>query len=220
MAGAEQVFVTLRDGGGGAFDSEGILEGTGAAGGSFRRKAAWYAFRDTVLDWPRVQAALLSAATAPRAAQGGRLRQPAARRPWPRSPARDPRRRRPVASRGDDLIRSSGGQDCLSGGGGRDKLEGGTHRDALLGGPGDDRLVGGGGADRLVGNAGRDTLDGGTGADSIDAADGVPESVRCGRGRDRAVADRADRLLGCERVSRRLKKWTVRGVVTPREPQP
>jgi hypothetical protein len=42
-AGAEQVFVTLRDGGGGQYASEGIVAGAGPPAGSFRRKPAWFA---------------------------------------------------------------------------------------------------------------------------------------------------------------------------------
>ena len=208
LAGAEQVFVTLHDGGGGAFDSEGILEGTARPGGVFRRKAAWFAFRDAVADWPRVLASL-NAPPPP---------------PPPPVPKAGPCANRVIgghgrdvlrgtragddllALRGNDLIRSEGGDDCLSGGAGRDRLEGGTHRDRLHGGPGEDRLAGGPGADRLVGEAGRDLVDGGGGADVVDAADGVRERVRCGTGRDRAIADASDRLVGCERVKRRRKR--------------
>lgn len=202
LAGAEQVFVTLHDGGGGAFDSEGILEGTGRAGGSFRRKAAWFAFRDAVRDWPRVLASLNAPPPPPQPGPGACANRLLG------GPGRDVLRGTPagddlVGRRGNDLIRSAGGEDCLSGGVGRDRLEGGTHRDRLYGGPGDDRLVGGGGADLLAGNGGRDLVDAGAGADLIDSADGAREQVRCGPGRDTAIADAADRLLGCERVKRR-----------------
>ena len=207
LAGAEQVFVTLHDGGGGAFDSEGILEGTGRAGGSFRRKAAWHAFRDAVQDWPRVLASL-NAPPPPPAPPRPKAGACANRRLG--GHGRDVLRGTSagddlLALRGNDLIRSAGGEDCLSGGAGRDRLEGGTHRDRLYGGPGGDRLVGGTGADQLVGNIGRDLFDGGAGADVINSADGVRERVRCGSGRDRAIADVADRLLGCERVKRRRR---------------
>ena len=201
LAGADQVFVTLHDGGGGAFDSEGILEGTARPGGSFRRKAGWHAFRDAVAAWPRIVAALL----APR---------PAPIDPRPCASHRRGTHRRDllrgsaageyvVALRGNDLIRSAAGADCVSGGAGADKLEGGADRDKLFGGPGADRLVGGGGADRLTGNAGRDAFDGGAGNDSIYAVDGVAERVRCGRGRDVVRADARDRAFGCERVRRK-----------------
>ena len=52
LAGADQVFVTLRDGGGGQFDSEGILRGQGRPGEAFSRKAAWQTVRDAALNWP------------------------------------------------------------------------------------------------------------------------------------------------------------------------
>ena len=203
VAGAQQVFVTLHDGGGGAFDSEGILEGNGRAGGSFRRKAAWYAFRDAVQDWPRVLALLNTPPPSPPRPKAGAC---ANRRlgGHGRDVLRGTRAGDDLlALRGNDLIRSAAGEDCLSGGAGRDRLEGGTHRDRLYGGPGNDRLLGGDGADRLVGNAGLDLVDGGAGADVIDSADGTRERVRCGPGRDRVTADAADVLLGCERVRRR-----------------
>ena len=96
VAGADQVFVTLHDGGGGAFDSEGILEGTGRAGGSFRRKAAWYAFREAVQDWPRVLAGTQCPTATASRAQGGGLRQPASRRTRSRRVAGNSRRRPPA----------------------------------------------------------------------------------------------------------------------------
>ena len=52
LAGADQVFVTLRDGGGGQFDSEGILRGQGRPGESFGRRAAWWSVREAALRWP------------------------------------------------------------------------------------------------------------------------------------------------------------------------
>jgi len=47
-AGAAQVFVTLRDGGEREFASEGLVAGAGPA---FRRKPAFFAFRDATLRW-------------------------------------------------------------------------------------------------------------------------------------------------------------------------
>jgi len=52
LAGADQVFVTLRDGGGGEFESEGILRGQGRPGEAFGRKWAWEAVRQAALNWP------------------------------------------------------------------------------------------------------------------------------------------------------------------------
>jgi hypothetical protein len=52
LAGADQVFVTLRDGGGREFDSEGILRGQGRKGEPFARKAAWWTVRAAAAQWP------------------------------------------------------------------------------------------------------------------------------------------------------------------------
>lgn len=102
---------------------------------------------------------------------------------------------------GDDVLRGLGGRDCLFGGAGDDRL---------LGGAGDDVLSGGPGADTLVDGNGRDTFIGGGGDDAIDARDAtpagarVPDSVQCGSGYDRVLADPADRVgRDCERVTRR-----------------
>jgi hypothetical protein len=55
----------------------------------------------------------------------------------------------------------------------------------------------------LAGGAGTDAFDAGAGDDTIDARDRRRETIRCGSGRDRVAADRNDRLIGCERVTRR-----------------
>jgi hypothetical protein len=52
LAGADQIFVTLRDGGGGQFASEGIVAGAGPPAGSFRRKPAWFTVADATRRWP------------------------------------------------------------------------------------------------------------------------------------------------------------------------
>lgn len=121
---------------------------------------------------------------------------------------------------GEDTLRGGEGVDALDGGPGADTLAGDAGIDALVGGPGadtlrggsgDDRLEGGPGADVLSGGSGRDTLLGGPGGgrllggggdDRIDAANGVRDTVDCGPGLDRVLADRADTLRGCERISR------------------
>ena len=92
---------------------------------------------------------------------------------------------------GDDVLAGFSGRDCLDGGRGDDRLRGGADADRLAGGAGDDALSGG---------SGRDTLDGGRGDDVISARDHTRDIVRCGPGRDRARADRGDRLSACERV--------------------
>jgi RTX calcium-binding nonapeptide repeat (4 copies) len=98
------------------------------------------------------------------------------------------------------------------GGAGADRLSGSAAANRLEGGPGDDVLDGAAGADSLLGSAGNDQLTGGPdadtfsageGDDAVTASDGLGEDVDCGEGAaDSATADGADRLLGCETVSR------------------
>lgn len=58
------------------------------------------------------------------------------------------------------------------------------------------------GADLLIGGPGADRLLGGDGPDRISALDGRRDTVVCGRGADRVVADPSDVLVGCEREGR------------------
>jgi Ca2+-binding RTX toxin-like protein len=84
-----------------------------------------------------------------------------------------------------DWLRGLGGNDTLAGRAGDDCLSGGAGNDALNGGPGNDRF------------------DAGPGDDTVNARDGRSETVNCGPGRqDRVIADRTDRLVGCETVRR------------------
>ena len=117
--------------------------------------------------------------------------------------------RRVLGMDGNDRIAGGPGRDCLEGGPGRDRLSGGLGRDVLIGGPGRDRLVGGPGADRIndapsayaYGGlaSGTNHVWAGPGADVVNVANGRRDVVRCGGGRDRVSADRADKLIGCER---------------------
>jgi hypothetical protein len=109
-------------------------------------------------------------------------------------------------------FRGDGGHDRLRGTSGADRLFGHGGSDRLSGGRGNDRLSGGRGHDVLIGGPGRDVARGGPGRDRIRLADGRRDRVSCGPGRDRAVLDRWDRILGatpsnpagsCERVIRR-----------------
>ena len=110
---------------------------------------------------------------------------------------------------GNDRIFGGAGRDCLDGGPGRDRVSGGGGRDVLIGGTGSDRLLGGAGADRLDDapstyaygalSAGTNHVWAGGGADAVNVANGRRDVVRCGPGRDRVSADRADKLIGCER---------------------
>jgi Ca2+-binding RTX toxin-like protein len=90
---------------------------------------------------------------------------------------------------GDDVVRGKRGADCLRGQGGNDQLDGGK---------GSDDLSGGTGLDTLTGGSGRDSFRSGSGNDFIGARDGRRETVRCGGGTDLVVADRKDRVRGCE----------------------
>jgi hypothetical protein len=97
-------------------------------------------------------------------------------------------------------VRGTNRKDALSGGPGPQRIRGRRGDDRIAGGAGDDCLVGAGGADRLDGGAGADVLRGGRGGDVLRALDGSRDQVVCGRGDDRARADRVDRVAGCERV--------------------
>lgn len=202
LAGADQVFVTLRDGGGGQFDSEGILEGTGRPGGTLLRKPAWYAVRHAALSWPPPSARVAGGTLKP-AGPCARFQSGGDGRDLLRG---TPDGDRLEGLRGADRLDGRAADDCLRGGTGDDRLAGGAGNDRLGAAGGADRLSGGDGGDGgdvLRGGRGWDTFDAGSGRDQIEAADGVRETVRCGRGRDTVTADRADRLIGCERVRRR-----------------
>jgi hypothetical protein len=101
-----------------------------------------------------------------------------------------------------DRLRGLGGRDRLTGGDGDDCLVGGRGRDRLGGGAGNDKLTGGSGRDALTGGPGLNAYDAGGGRDRVDARNGVKETVRCGKGRDRARLDADDVARRCERVSR------------------
>jgi Ca2+-binding RTX toxin-like protein len=98
-------------------------------------------------------------------------------------------------TRKPDKLRGTPGGDLLSG------LQG---RDRIAGGPGVDCLYGGGGRDRLTGGPGTDFLAGGPANDRFNARDGEPDRIACGGGRlDLVIADRVDRVSGCELVRRK-----------------
>jgi hypothetical protein len=117
-----------------------------------------------------------------------------------------------VLGPGDDEGLGRGGHDALDGGPGSDALLGGLGADRLFGGDGDDLLAddpsdraqdlldGGAGNDRLQAGLGADVLRGGPGDDTLYAANGAVDAVDCGDGRDRAFADRGDRVERCEAI--------------------
>jgi hypothetical protein len=111
-----------------------------------------------------------------------------------------------------------GAAGVLIGLGGNDTLiAGDAHGDKVDGGAGDDLIEGGFGDDTLVGGPGRDTVNGdrksrcneyhcdylGLGNDTIDVRDGAIDSVTCGVGTDRVIADADDVVAAdCESVER------------------
>lgn len=96
-------------------------------------------------------------------------------------------------------------------------IAGDAHGDAVDGGAGDDLVEGGFGDDKLTGGPGRDIVNGdrksrcneyhcdyaGLGNDTIDVRDGEVDSVTCGVGTDRVIADADDVIAAdCETVER------------------
>ena len=118
----------------------------------------------------------------------------------------------------DEIVFSQVGSDSeLVGGGGDDRLRGGDGADRLDGGAGDDNIDGGFGDDTITGGPGRDVISadlaGGDcgplwckypyGNDTVDVRDGEVDSVTCGAGTDRVMADAADVVApDCEQVDR------------------
>jgi Ca2+-binding RTX toxin-like protein len=110
---------------------------------------------------------------------------------------------------GDDSIRGRGGGDVLRGGRGDDSVDGGIGNDRVRGQRGDDTLIGGSGNDTEFGGRGHDRINiagngaetGGGGNDVIHARDGTADEISCGRGRDKAIVDRAeDGVFDCETI--------------------
>ena len=100
-----------------------------------------------------------------------------------------------VGGRGRDKLLGLGGGDCISSGAGNDTISGGKGNDTISGGPGNDRISAGPGRNKVSGGAGNDT---------INVHNHKRDVVNCGSGRkDRVVADKVDKLRGCERVKRK-----------------
>jgi len=106
------------------------------------------------------------------------------------------------------LVAGSANAATIRGTLGPDRLVGTRGVDAIFGRAGADTLDGRGEADLLDGGPGRDVLIGGAGDDRLAADyDGVRDVVRCGAGRDLAVADLEDAVgASCETVTRRLSR--------------
>lgn len=100
---------------------------------------------------------------------------------------------------GDDTLRAGDGNDRLDGGPGNDGIDGGFGDDAITGGPGRDTIS----ADRAGGDCGPAWCTYPYGNDTIDVRDGEADSVTCGAGTDRVLADAADVVApDCEQVDR------------------
>jgi len=90
----------------------------------------------------------------------------------------------------------------LNGGAGPDTIHGNGGNDRISGGAGADKLYGDAGNDTITGGSGRDSMSGGAGNDTIQAKDGERDTIECGAGRDKVVADANDIVKGCESVKR------------------
>jgi Ca2+-binding RTX toxin-like protein len=110
---------------------------------------------------------------------------------------------------GTSTIRSLGGNDTVKGANASEHIDGGAGDDRLEGGYGDDTIAGGPGRDTIIGDKSGsecglfESCNVPVGNDTIDARDGEPDSVTCGVGTDRVLADAADTVAGdCEQVER------------------
>jgi Tol biopolymer transport system component len=85
----------------------------------------------------------------------------------------------------------------------RCRIDGTPRADTIRGTPLRDLIDGLGGGDKIVGGGGDDRISGGSGNDTISSRDRFRDTVRCGPGVDRVVADYRDRVdRDCENVSR------------------
>jgi Ca2+-binding RTX toxin-like protein len=107
-----------------------------------------------------------------------------------------------------DNLLGKGGKDVLHGLGGGDDLVGGTGNDAVWGDRGSDNLLGAEGNDYLSDGAftefSEDNLSSGGGNDVLDAINqpAFGDTIVCGRGFDRVLADRKDVVApDCEKVA-------------------
>jgi hypothetical protein len=100
---------------------------------------------------------------------------------------------------GDDELRSGDGADRVEGGPGNDKLDAGYGDDVIVGGPGKDAIS----ADLAGGDCGPLWCKFPFGNDVVEARDGEVDSIACGAGTDRVVADAVDVVApDCETVER------------------
>jgi Ca2+-binding RTX toxin-like protein len=125
-----------------------------------------------------------------------------------------------VATSIDDAIGSAGADRITFATDWPHKLDGGDGNDVLRGGDREDTLTGGRGKDALFGEGGADVYDGGAGRDHLSAADGVGERLLCGTGRDRAVLDKADKAVSCEKKTVKVVPSSTAPASAPRPSTP
>jgi Ca2+-binding RTX toxin-like protein len=111
--------------------------------------------------------------------------------------------------RGPDNMLGGSGNDYASGDPGSDIIVGQEGRDIVDGDSGSDRVVGGGGPDWIVNGplseTTKNTLSGGEGDDALIANNrpALRDTVWCGSGFDRVIADSKDQVApDCEKVRR------------------
>lgn len=93
-----------------------------------------------------------------------------------------------------NVLRGTARKDVICGLGGNDRIRGRGGNDVIIGGPGRDYVNGNSGRDRLYGNSGNDKL--------VSRDRKIGEPLNGGSGRDKATADRGDRLFSVERAVR------------------
>jgi Ca2+-binding RTX toxin-like protein len=102
-----------------------------------------------------------------------------------------------VGNGGDDELRAGDGADKVDGGAGNDKLDGGFGDDTIVGGPGRDNIS----ADLAGGDCGPLWCKYPYGNDVVEARDGEQDSIACGAGEDKVIADAIDTIAAdCEQV--------------------
>ena len=100
---------------------------------------------------------------------------------------------------GTDELRGGGGADTIDGGAGDDLIDAGYGNDTITGGPGRDAIF----ADLAGGDCGRLWCTEPYGNDVVYARDGEADSITCGAGADRVIADAQDVVApDCEQVER------------------
>jgi Ca2+-binding RTX toxin-like protein len=123
------------------------------------------------------------------------------------------------------------GASTIKTNGGNDQVTGGSRDETIDGGPGDDRLEGGFGNDTITGGPGRDTINADMSAsqcgvfqsctvpfgnDVVDVRDGEADTVVCGPGTDKVVADALDTVSpDCETVDRSAAGGPAPGTGAP-----